>query len=86
MFLAALCVLVCGGSWSLVGLGWCCLGLCGWCLAGAGGNCHVGGVVQSHSTMLHTLQITAAVQLHDILQISTIVQSRSDTTKLASPN
>ena len=35
-------LLVCGGSWSLVGLGWWCLGLCGgWWLVGAGGNCNV---------------------------------------------
>ena len=38
VFLAVLCVLVCGGSWSLVGLGWCCLRLCGawWLVVGWG--------------------------------------------------
>ena len=59
MFLAVLCVLVCGGSWSLVGLGWCVCGfvvLGGWWLVGAGGNCHAGRVVstlcRSHTTAL----------------------------------
>ncbi len=38
VFLAVLCLLLCGGSWSLVGLGWWCLWLCGaWLVVGWGG-------------------------------------------------